>query len=41
MNIVDKNFNQLVKEIKSLNPYELYYRIRRGFDNIPNETIRM
>ncbi len=38
MNIVDKNFNQLVKEIKSLNPYELYYRIRRGFDNIPNET---
>ena len=38
MNIIDKNFKRLVNEIKSLNEKELYYRIRKNFDKIPNET---
>lgn len=38
MNIIDKKFKQLVTDIKGLGPYELYYKIRRGFDNIPDET---
>ncbi len=37
MNIIDKNFNDLVKEIKSLDEYELYYRIRKNFDNVSKE----
>lgn len=38
MNIIDKNFNELIDEIKSLDEKELYYRIRKNFDNIPDET---
>lgn len=40
MNVIDKNFNELVNEIKSLNEKELYYRIRKSFDKIPYETKR-
>lgn len=38
MNIIDRDFDDLVKEIKALNKNELYYRIRTAFDKIPNET---
>ncbi len=38
MNIIDRNFSELVKEIKELNEKELYYRIRSSFDKIPYET---
>lgn len=38
MNIVDRSFEQLVNEIKSLSEKELYYRIRKKFDSIPEET---
>lgn len=40
MNIIDKNFEELVNEIKSLSEKELYYRIRNNFDKIPDETKR-
>lgn len=40
MNVIDKNFNELVNEIKSLSEKELYYRIRKSFDKIPDETKR-
>lgn len=38
MNVIDRDFNNLVNEIKSLSEKEIYHRIRRNFDNIPNET---
>lgn len=38
MNIVDNNFMNLVDEIKSLSEKELYYRMRKSFDTIPNQT---
>lgn len=38
MNVIDKNFYQLVNEIKSLSEKELYYRIRKSFDGIPDAT---
>ncbi len=38
MNIIDKNFKNLVDEIKSISEKELYYRIRMKFDQIPLET---
>ncbi len=37
MNIVDKEFSDFVNTIKSLSEKEIYYRIRRNFDNIPQE----
>lgn len=40
MNVVDRSFNELVNEIKSLSEKELYYRMRKNFDNIPDETKR-
>ncbi len=38
MNIIDKNFKNLVNEIKSISEKELYYRIRMKFDQVPLET---
>lgn len=38
MNIIDRNFSELVQEIHSLSEKELYYRIRRDFDRVPAET---
>ncbi len=38
MNIIDKSFKQLTDEIKSLSEKELYYKIRKSFDGIPEET---
>ena len=38
MNIIDKNFKNLVDEIKSISEKELYYKIRMKFDQIPLET---
>lgn len=38
MNIIDKNFYDMVNEIKSVNEKELYYRIRKSYDNVPRET---
>lgn len=38
INIIDKNFNALVNEIKRLTENEIYYRIRKRFDQIPKET---
>ncbi len=40
MNIIDRNFKELVNEIKSLTEKELYYQIRKNFDKIPDETKR-
>lgn len=40
MNVIDKEFNDLVNEIKSLSEKELYYRIRKSFDNVPEQTKR-
>ena len=37
MNIVDKEFFDLINEIKSLSEKELYYQIRKNFDKVPNE----
>lgn len=37
LNVIDQNFKELVKEIKSLKEKELYYRMRRNFENIPDE----
>lgn len=38
MNIIDRNFYDMVNEIKSLSEKELYYRIRKSFDDVPRET---
>ncbi len=38
MNVIDRNFSELVQEIHSLSEKELYYRIRRDFDRVPVET---
>lgn len=38
MNVIDRNFSELVQEIRSLGEKELYYRIRRDFDRVPAET---
>ena len=38
MNVIDRNFSELVQEIHSLSEKELYYRIRRDFDRVPAET---
>lgn len=38
MNIVDKKFQRLVNEIKSVSEKELYFRIRKKFDEVPQET---
>ena len=38
MNIIDRNFYQLRDEIKSLSEKELYYRIRKSFDAVPEVT---
>ena len=38
MNIIDRKFAALVKEIKGLTEKELYYRIRRSFDQVPPAT---
>ncbi len=38
MNIIDRNFRALASEIMSLSEKELYYRIRRGFDGVPEAT---
>lgn len=40
MNVIDREFQNLVSEIKSLTEKEIYHRIRRNFDNIPDETKR-
>ena len=38
MNVIDRNFSELVQEINSLSEKELYYRNRRDFDRVPAET---
>lgn len=38
INIIDKDFYQLVNEIKILNENEIYHRIKNSFDKIPIET---
>ena len=38
MNVIDREFHNLVNEIKSLSEKEIYYRIRKNFDSIPDET---
>lgn len=38
MNVIDRNFSEMVQEIHSLSEKELYYRIRRDFDRVPVET---
>lgn len=38
MNVIDREFYNLVNEIKSLSEKELYHRIRKNFDSIPDET---
>lgn len=38
MNKIDKSFYNLVNEIKSLSERELYYRMRKKFEDIPQET---
>lgn len=40
MNIIDKNFSRLVMEIKGLSQKELYYRMRKSFDKVPEVTKR-
>lgn len=40
MNIVDKNFKELVKQIKECSEMELYHRIRTRFDLVPEATKR-
>ncbi len=40
MNIIDRRFFDLVNEIKGLSEKELYYRIRKKFDNVPVATQR-
>ncbi len=40
MNIIDRNFRALVEEIKSLDEKELYYKMRKSFDKVPEETKR-
>lgn len=40
MNVIDRQFSELVQEIGSLGEKELYYRIRRAFDAVPAETRR-
>ncbi len=38
MNVIDREFNNLVNEIRQLSEKELYYRIRKSFDAISDET---
>ena len=38
MNIIDREFHELVNEIKGLREKELYYKIRKAFDLIPLQT---
>ena len=40
MNVIDKEFSKLVNEIKSLSEKELYYQMRKNFDNVPDKTKR-
>lgn len=40
MNIIDKEFTDLVNEIKSLSEKELYYKIRKSFDDVPEQIKR-
>lgn len=40
MNIIDRQFNELVTSIKKLNEKELYYQIRKNFDKVPEEIKR-
>ena len=38
MNIIDREFYSLCEEIKSLDDREMYYRMRKAFDNVPEVT---
>ena len=38
MNRIDQQFDSLVSEIQMLSEKELYYRIRRSFDQVPQAT---
>ncbi len=38
MNIIDRDFKEFVREIKSKNEKEIYYHMRRKFETIPEET---
>ena len=38
LNIIDRQFYDLAAEIKSLGERELYYKIRRSFDSVPDAT---
>lgn len=38
MNITDRNFYEMAREISSLSEKEVYHRIRKNFDNVPRET---
>lgn len=40
MNAIDRNFYRLVQEIQSLSPWELYHRIRKSFEAVPEATRR-
>lgn len=38
LNIIDRDFKEFVREIKSKNEKEIYYHMRRKFETIPEET---
>ena len=38
MNIIDREFYSLCEEIKSLDDKEMYYRMRKAFDKVPEVT---
>lgn len=38
MNIIDRNFSDLVREIESLSQQEIYLKIRSAFEKVPEET---
>ena len=35
MNIIDRNFSELAHEIKNLNEKELYHRMRKAYEGVP------
>ena len=38
MNIIDRNFYKMVQEIQQLSERELYHRMRKSFDSVPEAT---
>ena len=37
LNVIDRKFKELIQEIKSLKEKELYHRMRKNFDQVPDE----